>query len=224
MAWCRAISVVEARADEGPATPRDRPLLALACVAAWLAAAFAAAVVGIWWAIGGAAIVLGGWVAVVAGADLRPLLKPTPRLLALGLAAGAVSVLASYGLYPLLVRLAPWATLETELLYAAFRAPSLLVASIVLVPIIFGEEIVWRGVVQSTLARRLGAWGGALAAGTVYALASIAIGSPLLVLISLALGLLWSLLRALTGSLVPTLVAHVAWNAVVLLWLPFDAV
>jgi uncharacterized protein len=214
--------VAEGRAAAGAVAPRDRPLLALACVAAWLVAAFAASAVGIWWAIGGAAIVLGGWVAVVVGADLRPLLKPTPRLLALGLAAGAVSVAASYALYPLLVRLAPWATLETELLYAAFRAPSLLVASIVLVPIIFGEEVVWRGVVQSTLARRVGPWGGALAAGAVYALASVAIGSPLLVLISLALGLLWSLLRALTRSLVPTLVAHVVWNAVVLLWLPFD--
>ncbi len=189
---------------------------------AWLAAAFAAPAIGIWWAVGGAAIVLGGWVAIVAGVDLRPLLRPVPRLWALGLAAGAVSVAASYALYPVLVQLAPWATLETELLYAAFRAPSVLGAAIVLVPVILGEELVWRGVVQSTLARRLGTWGGAVAAGTLYALASIAIGSPLLVLISWVLGLVWSLLRAWTGSLVPTLVAHVLWNAVVLLWLPFD--
>lgn len=211
-------------ADEaaGDAAPPDRPLLALACVAAWLAAALAAPWVGIWWAVGSAAIVLGGWAAWAAGARLRSLLRPNARLVVLGLAAGAVSVVASYALYPFLVRLAPWATLEAELLYAAFRAPSLLVASLALVPVIIGEELVWRGVVQGALARRLGVWGGALAAGAAYALVSVAIGSPLLVLVSLAMGLVWSLLRALTGSLVPTLVAHVVWNAVVLLWLPFD--
>lgn len=216
--------MAEGRTDAGATAPPDRPLLAFACVAAWFVAAFAAPVVGIWWAVGGAAVVLGGWVGVVAGVDLGPLLRSSPRLLGIGLVAGAVSVAASYGLYPLLVTWAPWATLETELLYAAFRAPSLLVASIVLVPVLFGEELVWRGVVQSTLARRLGPWGGAVAAGTIYAVASVAIGSPLLVLVSLALGLVWSLLRALTRSLMPTLVAHVVWNAVVLLWLPFDGV
>jgi membrane protease YdiL (CAAX protease family) len=207
-----------AAAGDGPAR------LALALVAVWLAAALVAPLVGIWWAVGGAAIVLGGAVAWVAGSSLRPLLTPAPRLVALGLIAGAATVAASYALYPLLVRLAPWATLEAELLYAAFRAPSLLVASVVLVPVIVGEELVWRGVVQGTLARRLGPWGAAWTAGALYALVSVAIGSPLLALVSLAMGLVWGLLRAWTGSLVPTLVAHLVWNAVVLLWLPFDAV
>jgi uncharacterized protein len=205
-----------AAAGDGPAR------LALALVAVWLAAALVAPLVGIWWAVGGAAIVLGGAVAWVAGSSLRPLLTPAPRLVALGLIAGAATVAASYALYPLLVRLAPWATLEAELLYAAFRAPSLLVASVVLVPVIVGEELVWRGVVQGTLSRRLGPWGAAWTAGALYALVSVAIGSPLLALVSLAMGLVWGLLRAWTGSLVPTLVAHLVWNAVVLLWLPFD--
>lgn len=195
---------------------------AILLVMAWLAAAWAASVVGIWWALGGAAIVLGAAVVVARGVDLRALLRPSAGLVALGLASGAATVAATYALYPLLVRWAPWATLEAELLYAAFRAPSLVVAAWVLAPVIVGEELVWRGIVQDALARRLGRWGGALAAGAAYALVSIAIGSPLLVLVSLAMGLAWSLLRALTGSLVPTLVAHVVWNAVVLLWLPFD--
>jgi uncharacterized protein len=207
-----------------PPGRRGGARLALACVLAWCAAAVAASTLGIWVGIGGAAIALGALVVAAGGGDVRALLTPSARLVGFGLAAGAATILATYGLYPLLVALAPGAVLEAEILYAAFRAPSLLVASLALAPIILGEELVWRGVVQGELARRLGPWGGALAAALLYALVSIPIGSPLLVLVSLGLGIAWGVLRVMTRSLVPTLVAHVAWNAVVLLWLPLDLV
>jgi hypothetical protein len=35
--------------------------------------------------------------------------------------------------------------------------------------------------------------------------------------------LFWGALRATTSSLVPTLVAHLMWDVLVLLWLPLDS-
>jgi len=49
------------------------------------------------------------------------------------------------------------------------------------------------------------------------------LGSPSLVVAAFACGLVWSALRAATGSLVPTLVAHLLWDFAVLLWMPLDA-
>ena len=47
-------------------------------------------------------------------------------------------------------------------------------------------------------------------------------GSPVLVAVAFFCGLAWGTLRATTASLVPTLVAHLLWDVLVLLWLPLD--
>ncbi len=113
---------------------------------------------------------------------------------------------------------------ETALLYAAFRAPSRLLASLALGPVILGEELVWRGIVQSALVRRLGPWAGVSAAAVAYALALVPLGSPVMVAAALLCGFVWGTLRLRTASLFPTLVAHLLWDGVVLFWLPLDAV
>jgi membrane protease YdiL (CAAX protease family) len=58
---------------------------------------------------------------------------------------------------------------------------------------------------------------GALGAGLLYALAHLSLGSPLLVGLALACGLFWSGLRSWSGSLVPPLLAHLVWDAVIIL-------
>ena len=90
-------------------------------------------------------------------------------------------------------------------------------------PVILGEELVWRGVVQASLVRRLGAWRGVALAAVAYALAHAPLGSPVLVVVALFCGLAWGALRAQAASLVPTLVAHLLWDVLVLLWLPLDS-
>ena len=194
--------------------------VALVFVAAWALAAASSSVVGVWLAIGGAAIVLGAATLLRAGGDVRAMLVPSGRLVLVGLAAGLATIVATYAIYPSLVSLAPSIVLEVESLYAAFRAPSLTIAALALVPIILGEELVWRGAVQGSLAQRLGPRGGLAAAAGLYALATLPVGSPLLALASLGLGLSWGALRTMTSSLVPSLIAHATWNAVVLLWWP----
>jgi membrane protease YdiL (CAAX protease family) len=95
-----------------------------------------------------------------------------------------------------------------------------------LVPVILGEELVWRGVVQGALARQVGArqvggerW--AILLGTLlYALAHAPLGSPVLVATAFSCGLAWSGLRHVTAGLVAPLVAHLIWDEMVLLVVP----
>lgn len=196
--------------------------LALASVVVWLAAAASTGPLGIWVAIGGTAAALGLAVLLFDRPASTALLQPSPRLVLLGAAAGGVMAAATYLLYPLLARILPFIATDTTQLYAAFRAPSLVVASLALVPVIVGEELVWRGVVQASLVQRLGAWGGVALAAVVYALVHAPLGSPVLVAVAFFCGLAWGTLRATTASLVPTLVAHLLWNVLVLVWLPLD--
>lgn len=123
----------------------------------------------------------------------------------------------------MLARILPIIATDTALLYSAFRAPSPLVASVALVPVIVGEELVWRGVVQASLVRRLGIGQGVALAALAYALVHAPLGSPVLVAVALLCGLVWGTLRATTASLVPTLTAHLVWDVLVLLWLPLDS-
>lgn len=196
--------------------------LALASIVVWLAAAASTGPLGIWSAIGGAAVALGIAVLLFDRPASTAQLQSSPRLILLGAAAGGLMAAATYLLYPVLARFLPFIATDTAQLYAAFRAPSLVVASVALVPVIVGEELVWRGAVQASLVQRLGAWRGVTLAAVVYALVHVPLGSPVLVAAAFFCGLAWGALRATTTSLVPTLVAHLLWDVLVLLWLPLD--
>ncbi len=203
--------------------PTHTASLAFACMAVWTVAAASTAALGIWMAIGGAAVVLGVAVFALDWSASKSILQPRPRLVLLGAALGGLVTAATYLLYPVLVRIAPSLAGETTVLYSAFRKTSFQLASLAIAPVILGEELVWRGVVLETFTRRLGHWGGVTLAAGVYALALAPIGSPVLVFVALLCGLLWGALRAASGSLVPTLVAHLVWDVCVLLWLPLES-
>jgi membrane protease YdiL (CAAX protease family) len=204
-----------------PAKSRSTTL-AFASVAAWLAAAAITGPLGIWPAIGGAAVALGAAVLLFDRPAATALLHPSPRLVVLGATAGGLMAAATYLLYPVLARLVPLIATDTAQLYAAFRAPSPVVASTALVPVVVGEELVWRGVVQASLVRCLGTWRGVALAAVVYALVHVPLGSPVLVAVAFCCGLAWGALRVTTASLVPTIVAHLLWDVLVLLWLPLQ--
>ena len=82
--------------------------------------------------------------------------------------------------------------------------------------VIIGEELVWRGTVQDTLARRVGAPRAAIVSALLYALVLAPLGSLVLVLTALACGLTWGALRTFTGSLLPPVVAHLTWDLLLL--------
>ncbi len=190
---------------------------ALACVVVWLAAAAAAGTLGIWPAMGGAAIALGVAVWVGDRDEATRLLAPSVRLVGVGVAAGAVMVGATYVVYPWVARVAPFVGADVAVLYAAFRAPSRVVAALALGPIVVGEELVWRGAVQGAVGKRFGAAAGVVIAAVVYGVAHAGIGSPVLCGVAVVCGGAWGALRAGSGSLVPGVVAHLVWDGVVLL-------
>lgn len=196
--------------------------LALASMVVWLGAAASTGTFGIWRAIGGVAVALGVAVLLFDRPASTALLQPSPRLVLLGATAGTLMVAATYILYPVLASVVPRIATDTAQLYAAFRAPSLVVASVALVPVIVGEELVWRGAVQTSLVDHLGAWRGVALAAGVYALVHAPLGSPVLMAVAFFCGLAWGALRARTASLVPAMVAHLVWDVFVLLWLPLD--
>jgi len=194
--------------------------LALASVVVWLAAAALAGPLGIWPAVGGAAVALGVAFLRFDRPAATALLRPSPRLVLLGTGAGGLMAAATYLLYPVLARLVPFVAADAARLYGTFRAPSPLLASVAIVPVIVGEELVWRGVVQASLVRRLGMWRGLTTAAVVYALVHAPLGSSVLAAVAFSCGLAWGILRATTSSLVSSLVAHLLWDVLVLLWLP----
>jgi membrane protease YdiL (CAAX protease family) len=71
--------------------------------------------------------------------------------------------------------------------------------------------------------RRLGPWRGVTLAALAYALAHAPVGSPLLVAVALLCGIAWGTLRVASGSLVPSLLAHLVWDVLVFLRLPLDS-
>jgi membrane protease YdiL (CAAX protease family) len=202
-----------------PAKPATAAL-ALACMVVWLAAAASARRLGIWLAIGGAAVGLGGAVLALDHAAARRSLRPSTRLTLAGVGAGCLMAAATYLLYPILARLSPLIATDTAGLYASFRALPPVIASLALLPVVIGEELVWRGLVQTELMRRFGPRGGVILAALAYALAHAPLGSLLLFAAALICGMAWSALRAASGSLVPSLLAHLVWDVVVFLWLP----
>jgi membrane protease YdiL (CAAX protease family) len=196
--------------------------LFLGVVLAWTSASWASNVVGIWPAIGTVALVLGALMIYFERPECQRLLRPTWGGIALGVVVGGVMTLATHLMYPVAVSIVPQISIDTAQLYEAFRTPSMWVATLCLVPVIVGEELVWRGVVQTKLSRRFGTINGVWLAAGVYTLVQVPVGSPVLLLAAFSCGLMWGALRARTGSLVSVLVAHVLWDVIVLLWVPLN--
>jgi CAAX protease family protein len=197
--------------------------LAFACVVVWLVASASTRALGIWLALGGASVILSVAVFVLDGAAALTLLRPSARLVLVGAAVGWSMAAATYLLYPVLARVLPFIPTDSASLYASFRQLPRVIAALALLPVILGEELVWRGVVQTALSRRLGPWRGVAVAALAYALAHAPLGSPVLVVVALSCGMAWGALRAASASLVPSLLAHLVWDILVLLWLPLDA-
>jgi membrane protease YdiL (CAAX protease family) len=161
-----------------------------------------------------AAIVSAGW------SDVRELFRPAPSRILIGLLGAAIMLAATYGLFPLVARRVPALALETGNLYATFLTGRRTVTILLFViPVIVAEELMWRGAFQEWIAQRLPASRLAIIvlAAAGYAIAHLPLGSPLLVGIAFLCGLYWSALRSLTRSVVPSLIAHLAWDLALIL-------
>jgi membrane protease YdiL (CAAX protease family) len=194
-------------------------LLAAVALALWNGAFAISAHVGIWGPIAAAALALDA-LCLILDPGLRRWRAPGGRVLAIGVAAAAVQIAATYSLFPIAARAWPGLTVGVADLYrllgagagALLAAPTALVAA--------SEELVFRGTLQTWLSRSAPAWVSVLGAAVVYTLCHLASGEIVLLVLAFVCGAFWGALRAATGSLVPGILAHIAWDMAVLFVYP----
>jgi uncharacterized protein len=184
----------------------------------WAAGATVARSAGIWIGVGGAAVLLG---AALLAIDRPAVGRPAGRALLLGLATGAAMSLATVLVAPAL-RWLPGGAEQLAVLYAVFAELPPWVALLALVPIIAGEELVWRGAVHARCARRFGEVKAVPIGAALYAAAHAPLGSWILCLAAAGCGLVWAALAARTRGLAAPLVAHLTWDLVVLFVAPLS--
>lgn len=190
--------------------------LATICILGWTFAAALALFIGPWSAFGVASLLLG----FVVWLRARPILELSARDLATGALAGLAMTAMTQVLFALVAPRLPSLLVDAAGLYDVFRVMPPAGRLLLLVPIVVGEELVWRGAVQTALTGWLRTWPAALACALLYAAAQLPLGSPVLALVALGGGLVWSGLRAGTGRLGAPLVAHLVWDAIVLVLRP----
>jgi membrane protease YdiL (CAAX protease family) len=190
--------------------------VAAACVAGWALGACLAQRVGEWPALGSTAVVCGLLVVLGMGRALAPKLVPRLRDALLGILAGAIMVGGTRFLFAWIAPRAPSLFSDTKALYASFRTLPWAVSAALLVPVVLGEELAWRGAVQGALESRLGVKGAAVGAVLLYTAVHVLEGSTVMVLAALGCGIIWSCLRAYTGSLTASVLSHLLWDLVVL--------
>ena len=150
----------------------------------------------------------------------RALLRPSLRLLAVGLAGAAVMTAGTYALFGIFARLAPDLRLLTIGLYHELRAPSFTAAErAALIPLVAAaEEVVFRGIALPDGGR------GAVRAVALNALlvgvAHLSSGNWLLALVAALCGAAWGGMRVATRSCVPSIVTHVLWDLAILVVRP----
>ena len=82
-----------------------------------------------------------------------------------------------------------------------------------------GEEIFWRGFIQSWAGRRFGPAAGWVLAAGLYAAVHIVAGNFMLIMAALVAGLFWGFLYWRSASLVPCIISHSLWTvAIFILW------
>jgi membrane protease YdiL (CAAX protease family) len=160
-----------------------------------------------------------GWIAISLAAappGVRRGLRPTPQDVLLGVGAG----LLLYGLSRAFLWLgcgglsdvlcAPLAEM-----FVRFRTRALFPAIALLLLVAPAEELFWRGVVQARLGERLGAAAGVALATLLAVALALATDEPFLALATAPTYAVWGVLAAWRASLVPAIVSHALWSALI---------
>jgi membrane protease YdiL (CAAX protease family) len=136
-----------------------------------------------------------------------------PALVVLGIGAGVALYLATAVFLSLVRR---WTTLTRHAAALYARREGLPVVTVVVLAagiIAGGEELLWRGVVQTVAAGAVGSLAGALLAWGVYVAANAVSGSLPIILGALVGGAVWTALALWTGGVAASLACHAAWTA-----------
>lgn len=141
-------------------------------------------------------------------------MRLTPPIATLSLAAALLMVGTTYVIFPLLVRTLHFVRPAASAIYATFLTSGSVALTVAgVVPVILAEEVLWRGRFQDAAGR----WS-VIVTPLVYAAAHLPLGSLLLVAVAFVCGVYWSALRAISGSLIPPLCAHLAWDVALIVF------
>jgi membrane protease YdiL (CAAX protease family) len=136
-----------------------------------------------------------------------------PALLVLGIGVGVVLYLAT-AVFLSLVRRWRALTHHAAALYARREGLPMITVVVLAAGIIAGgEELLWRGVVQSVAAGAVGSVAGALLAWGAYVAVNAVSGSLPIILGALVGGAVWTALALWTGGMAASLACHAAWTA-----------
>lgn len=199
-------------------------------VAAWLASFSALRHVGTWTAFA----VVGPALAILSlslNREARVLLRPSTQRVAIGLLAGGSMVAATQVAFAAVSWLLPETRTATVALYDLLNvsgfSPGIRTELIIVVAT--SEEILFRGALAGPIAGsgdgetnflpKASAIARVILLAAIYATAALPLGSLLLVVCAFGCALVWGTLRFATRSLVPPILAHVAWDlGVLVVW------
>ena len=196
-----------------------REAIALGMFLVWALGAWQSRTFGLWLALGSTAIFLGVVASCLDGRAIVASLRCEPRPLAIGAGVGLGMIVATQLVFTPLAVALPVLVSGTRELYGAFGEIGPWAPFVLLPLVVAGEEIVWRGLVYNALSRRM-KWTSVVLVGTaLYCLAHAPVGSPVLVLACLCVGICWNALRYWTDSLAAVFVAHMLWDiSILILW------
>ena len=195
---------------------RARNSVRLAIPVVWAAGMFAARL-DPRLAIGTAAALLVAAVLVTDASRVAALLRPTLQLLVIAVVAAAAMIAVTDFSFSALIRWMPSLRGMSAEIYGRFVERHTTPATLAfVVPLVFAEEILWRGALQDALPLR-SQTAKVLLAAAIYAAAHAPFGSALLSVVAFVCAIYWSGLRAASGSLIPSLVAHLAWDVTLII-------
>jgi membrane protease YdiL (CAAX protease family) len=153
--------------------------------------------------------------------DLLSLGKITKRHILIG-------ILSAIGLYAVFYAgniisgfLFPFKDAQISMVYGNKAQGSLPLIGLLLFFIIGpGEELYWRGFIQSSFARKFGENKGYAIATLLYAGVHISTGNFMLVLAALVCGVYWGWIYKKEKSLIPVLISHAIWDLTIFVLLP----
>ncbi|MCA9686330.1 MAG: CPBP family intramembrane metalloprotease [Myxococcales bacterium] len=155
--------------------------------------------------------------ALVLGLRGKTLLAPSRERLLWGLGSWLIMWAGALGVGAALSRWAPALWADVTSLYSWAGSPSFVTAALLLL-IVLGEEIVWRGALGLAWVARVGPWPAVAISALAFTVAHLTSGPPLLALAAALAGAAWAALAIRTRSLLAPFVCHLLWD-LCLLWL-----
>ncbi len=170
------------------------------------------------------------WLALGTKLVSAQLLRPTLTRTAAGLAAGVLMVVLTHRAYESLASDIPSVIPAVRALFGLLEVTGFsgTQRAVLIVLIASCEEVLFRGPLIMNVAERNELKARRLSreefrrifgSAAAYALATVPLGSPLLVLCAFACGSIWGAMGCITGSLTMPILTHVIWDlGVLLVW------